>query len=225
MKAFITILILGIVTAAFIAGMFYGRFKPSVHEPQQLTLEQILSIKELHLVKHTYNDLFFLHKHNDPTKAIRAIVQVPVVVTAYLDLKEIQLIKHGDTLRQIVLPRARLNDPIYQVNNMVIRETRSFQVHVGKDLYPQVGQYLQHVIATRVDTVRTMAVANRILAQAEEEGKEYVISLLRELGHTDIEVWFADQQNEVTRTKSTKPPFRNLSAKVDFMPFGVIPWK
>jgi hypothetical protein len=100
MKTFISILILGVVTAAFIGGMFYGRFKPTPPSPQQLTLEQILSIKELHLVKHTYTDLFFLHKHNDPSKAIRAIVQVPVVVTAYLDLKEIKLIKENDSVRQ-----------------------------------------------------------------------------------------------------------------------------
>jgi hypothetical protein len=224
MKTFISILILGIAAAAFIAGMFYGRFKPTPPTPQQLTLEQILSIKELHLVKHTYNDLFFLHKHNDPAKTIRAIVQVPVVVTAYLDLKEVQLMKHNDSVRQILLPRALLNDPIYQVNNMVVRETRSFQIHAGKDLYPQVGQYVQQVIATRVDSVRTMAVANRILAQAEEEGKEYVINLLRELGHTDIEVLFVDEQKEaIARPKMQS--MRNLSARVEATPFGYIPFR
>lgn len=220
MKTFITILTVGIATAAFIAGFFYGKFKPTPPSPQQLTLEQILSIKELHLVKHTYNDLFFLHKHNDQSKAIRAIVQVPVVVTAYLDLKEVQIIKQNDSIRQIVLPRAQLNNPQYQIHQMVVRETRSLQVHVGNDLYPQVGQYIQQTISTRIDTVRNMAVANRILAQAEEEGKEYVINLLRELGHADIKVLFADQQHE-----SATKPTRNLAARVDATPFGYIPFR
>jgi hypothetical protein len=224
MKTFISILILGVVTAAFIGGMFYGRFKPIPPSPQQLTLEQILSIKELHLVKHTYNDLFFLHKHNDPSKAIRAIVQVPVVVTAYIDLKEIKLIKENDSVRQIVLPRAKLNDPQYQVHNMLIRETRSVQLHVGKDLYPQVGTYLQQLIAVRTDTVRNMAVTNRILAQAEEEGKEYVITLLRELGHPEIRVTMAGQNTAQPTSHPAMITRKTLAGKVDSIPFGFIPF-
>lgn len=223
MKTFISILILGVVTAAFIGGMFYGRFKPTPPSPQHLTLEQILSIKELHLVKHTYTDLFFLHKHNDPSKAIRAIVQVPVVVTAYLDLKEIKLIKENDSVRQIVLPRAKLNDPQYQVHNMLIRETRSVQLHVGKDLYPQVGTYIQQLIATRTDTVRNMAVTNRILAQAEEEGKEYVIALLRELGHAEIRVTLVGHTTQPT-SHPARLTRQTLTGRVDSIPFGFVPF-
>ncbi len=207
MKTFLSILITGVVVAAFIAGFFYGRFKPTAPVPQQLTLEKILSIKELHLVKHTYNDLFFLHKNNDQSKAIRAIVQVPVVVTAYLDLKEIQFIKQHDSIRQLVLPRAKMNDPQYEVANMIIRETRSFHLHAGKDLYPLVGSYLQAAIANRIDTVRHMAVVNRVLIQAEEEGKEYIISLLQELGRPDIIVRFADEESE---TRAPKKPWWKL---------------
>ncbi len=54
-------------------------------------LEEVLVVKELHLVRHNYNDLFFfLHRKNDKTKAIRAIAQVPVTVTAFLNLKDMQ---------------------------------------------------------------------------------------------------------------------------------------
>jgi hypothetical protein len=175
-------------------------------------------------VKHTYTDLFFLHKHNDPSKAIRAIVQVPVVVTAYLDLKEIKLVKENDSVRQIVLPRAQLNEPQYQVHNMLIRGTRSVQLHMGKDLYPQVGAYIQQLIAVRTDTVRNMAVTNRILAQAEEEGKEYVITLLRELGHREIRVTMAGQKTTQPVSHPAILTRLNRTSKVDFIPFGFIPF-
>jgi hypothetical protein len=97
-------------------------------------LEQVLSIRELHLVKHTYNDLFFLHRKNDKAKAIRAIVRVPVVVTAHLNLKEIQLVKSGDSIKQIILPRAIVNEPQYHVEKMVLRETRTFPLYAGSDI-------------------------------------------------------------------------------------------
>lgn len=177
--------------------LLYREFrKETTVQPQQLTLEQILSIRELHLVKHTYTDLFFLHKKNNPDKAIRALVQVPVTVTAYLNLKDIELIYAGDSLQTIILPRATLHEPIYHVGQLVVRETRSFQLHAGTDLYPQVVEYLSTTIATRIDTARHLAESNRILLQAEAEGKEYVEGILRALGHTHIRVTFNDDQHD-----------------------------
>jgi hypothetical protein len=192
MKSILSLLVLGVIVGAFIVGFFYGKLKPVPVSPQQLTLEKILSIRQLHLVQHTYNDLFFLHKQNDKTKAIRAIVQVPVEITAYLDLKEMQFIHSGDTLQQLILPRARLREANYQVQNMVVREVRSFQLHAGKDLYPQIGQYLQAAVQARKDSIEGAALTNRILVQAEKEGREYIISALKELGVLNVQVRFAE---------------------------------
>jgi hypothetical protein len=221
MKPFATILIVGTLIGAFIVGMFYGRFNQSKLEPQHLTLEQILSIRELHLVKHTYNDLFFLHKQNDYAKPIRAIVQVPVILTAYLDLHEIQLIKQNDSITQIVLPSARLNDPLYKMDELIIRETRSFQIHVGADLYPAVGNYLQVAIKERMDTIRHLAVSNRILVQAEEEGKEYIIRLLQEIGRSDIQVVFQDEYEDGTINSKSRR-LNNQTQALAAIPFGCL---
>ncbi len=187
MKTLIYILALIVLAATFFGGLWYGRSKPQPL-PQPLSIEQILSIKELHLVKHVYQDLFFLHKKNDQSKAIRAIVQVPVEITAYLNLKEIKVIYEGDSIKEVVLPHAQLNAPLYKMNELQIRETRSFQVHAGKDHYPLVSRYLGEVIAERMEVLRTMAVANRILRQAEEEGKAYIESLLKAAGREEIEI-------------------------------------
>lgn len=182
-KQLIPLITVGLVVAAFLAGMVYNRIE-SPRSMQQLTLEEILSIRELHLVKHTYTELNFIHRHNDPSKAIRAMVRMPVTVTAYLDLKNVELIYSGDSLRKVVLPRAQVNEPVFHVSNM--------QVHIGKDLYPEVVTYLGNTLATRSDTARHLAETNRILLQAEAEGKEYVQGLLHALGHDHIEVTFND---------------------------------
>jgi hypothetical protein len=194
MKTFIPILV--IAALAFAAGYFYHKSTPPP-SPQQLTLEQILSIKELHLVKHTYTDLFFLHKKNKASKPIRAIVQVPVTITAYLNLKETKLVRENDSIKTIVLPRAKLNEPNYHVGRMIIRETRSLQVHVGSDLYPLVGDYLKARIHERTDSLRKAAIAFRILKQAEMEGQQYIESLLAALNRKDINVIFDEPLADV----------------------------
>lgn len=224
------LIIAGLIVAAFLAGQFYSRIEQ--RSPQQLTLEQILSIRELHLVRHTYTDLFFLHKQNNPNKAIRAMVQVPVTVTAYLNLKDIELRYAGDSLQTIILPRATLHEPIYHVGRLVVRETRSFQLHAGPDLYPDVVEYLSANIATRIDTTRQLAESNRILLQAEAEGKEYLEGLLHALGRADIRVTFNDSQRDaqvveyLQTQRSGVLPVRtkeNLS-KASAIPFGYLPF-
>ncbi|HRG07045.1 MAG TPA: hypothetical protein PLJ08_00595 [Cyclobacteriaceae bacterium] len=73
-KQLIPLITVGLTVAAFVAGMFYSRLE-NPRPIEQLTLEEILSIRELHLVKHTYTDLIFIHRHNNPAKAIRANCQ------------------------------------------------------------------------------------------------------------------------------------------------------
>lgn len=159
-------------------------------------LEEVLVVKELHLVRHVYNDLFFLHRKNDKAKAVRAIAQVPVTITAFLNLKDMKWVKRNDSIKQVILPKAQLGDPSYGIDQMDIRETRGFQFHVGADLYPKVSQYLSAIIAERQDTIRQRALDNKILLQAEAEGKQYVEGLLRGIGRPDVKVTFNDESED-----------------------------
>jgi Protein of unknown function (DUF4230) len=227
------IAVIALLACGILGGAFqYKQFATNKSSVQQLKLEQILSIKELHLGKHTYQDLFFIHKNNNTDKAIRAIAQVRVAITAYINLKEIKLIKEHDSIRQIILPRALLNAPHYQLENMTIRETRAFQIHIGKDLYAPVGSYLQAIIKERTGTVRNHAIANRILIQAETEGKAYIEQLLSAVGRTDIKVFFAveamTRSIENTTVEMEKPSIKpsndkNLqAASVESIAFGFL---
>jgi hypothetical protein len=142
-----------------------------------------------------------------------------------------KLVGRGDTIREVILPRARLADPHYEMENMLVRPTRAVQVHVGHDLYPVVSTYLQGVLAARADTVRHLAVANRILIQAEEEGRQYIMELLRELGRPDVVVRFEGEdvqpslQQALSGSGSRLPRLRQGfgGARVDEIQFGFLP--
>jgi hypothetical protein len=223
MKPLVPILALCLAAAIFMGGFYWGRNKP-VTSSQPLRLEQILSIKELHLVKHVYQDLFFLHKKNDQSKSIRAIVQVPVEITAYLNLKEIEIVYQHDSIKQVVLPRAVLNTPLYKVDQIVIQQTHKFQIHIGRDLYPEVGVYMSAILKERMDTVRHLAAANRILVQAEEEGKSYIENLLKGAGRPDVTVRFAEQPTTnkmITLIPSVPKPERK--EQLEALSFGFLP--
>lgn len=201
----------------------------------QVRLEEVLVVKELHLVRHNYNDLFFVHRKNDKSKAIRAIAEVPVTVTAFINLKEMKWEKRNDSIKQVVLPVAQLNDPAYGLDQMVIKETRGFQFHVGKDLYPQVSKYIGQIIAERKDTIRNRAIENKILQQAEVEGKQYIEGLLRSIGREDVKVTFGNAAVDATVatltpafSKTVPPadstnPARAIHATINSVFYGWIP--
>ncbi len=115
---------------------------------------------------------------------------------------------------------------------MIIRETRSFQIHAGKDLYPLIGSYLGERVATRMDTAKHLAETNRILIQAEAEGKEYVEGLLHAFGRQDIVVTFDDKNavkevdeylRVLNKNKFVPLPRPGYTAHLDAMPFGFLP--
>lgn len=102
----------------------------------------------------------------------------------------------GDTLIKVILPSAILATPAYQVGSMNMLETRGFQWHIGKDLYPAIGNYLRDAIHARMDSARNLAIANRILIQAEVEGKACVEIILKTLGRPDVMVTFNNEAKE-----------------------------
>jgi hypothetical protein len=188
---FILALAVGAGTALYLKGLF-------IPEPQlsKLKLQEVLSIKELHLVKHQYQDLFFLHRKNKPEKSIRAAIQVPVSIVAYINLKEIKWVMQGDSIKKVILPVARLEAPVYELDKMIIHKTRSVQLHAGRDLYPEVSRYLIETLRQRMDTIRAVAHEIGIQQQAEVECKEYMEGLLRAVGRPDIVVSFGDASKD-----------------------------
>jgi len=190
---------MALVTGLIVGAILHKELAPAppTSPHGQLKLEEILSIKELRLVRHTYTDLFCIHRKNKSNKPVRAIAHVPVTVTAFLDLKNIKLEKdNGDTIRRVVLPHATLEGPSYKMNHMQVTRLRAFQLHAGTDLYADIAQYIQQVIDLRVDSVTNIAIGNHILEQAEAEGKEYLETLLKAVGRPDVIVTFGNAEKD-----------------------------
>ena len=90
MKKTILITIITLLTGLLIGWvLFHNRVSnPSSSGSGRIGIEEVLRIRELHLVEHRYEDIFFLHRRNDPDKSIRAVARVPVTIRAFIDLKK-----------------------------------------------------------------------------------------------------------------------------------------
>ncbi|MBM3176554.1 MAG: DUF4230 domain-containing protein [Bacteroidetes bacterium] len=168
--------------------LIFGSAKSKANPEGRIHLHEITEIKELHLVKHRYTDLFFLHKKNNPEKPIVAIVQIPVTITAYVDLRGIIISENFKEETLVLIPKAKVGQPTYEIEKMSIRETGNFSVQVGTRHYPLVVESIQDQINQRKDSLVRIAVANKIIEQTETGAKSWIENFLKSAGHKNVTV-------------------------------------
>ena len=152
--------------------------------------EEIVRIKELHLIKHIYQDLSFIHRKNDASKSLKAVALVPVSVTAYIDLTQM-IIKHkNDSIIKIILPYPEMSEPNYLIEKMEVKKVKGFQIHIGKDLHAEVLSYLTEIVTRRKKAIVQLSVENGIVEETKKGAEEYITSLLRGLNIEHVELVF-----------------------------------
>ena len=157
----IIVLVLSLLSGSIAGIWIYKKFFER-QKSDRATLEKVLKIKELHLVQHVYEDLFFLHRKNNPNKAVRAIAQVPVKLNAFIDLDKALIIRQGDSIHQIKLPMAQLDEPNYMIDKMIVKSVK--------------------------ESIKQKAIRRDILTQTENEAIAYFKSILFSFNKDYIEV-------------------------------------
>ena len=157
----IIVLVLSLLSGSIAGIWIYKKFFER-QKSDRATLEKVHKIKELHLVQHVYEDLFFLHRKNNPNKAVRAIAQVPVKLNAFIDLDKALIIRQGDSIHQIKLPMAQLDEPNYMIDKMIVKSVK--------------------------ESIKQKAIRRDILTQTENEAIAYFKSILFSFNKDYIEV-------------------------------------
>jgi len=202
MKKTIVIVLLSLVIGV-IGGVFVHKQFEKPAPSDIAKFKEIIKIKELHLLKHTYQDLTFIHKKNDTSKSLKAVALVPVDISAFIDLTQMHIEYCNDTISKIILPQPQMTDPNYQIDKMEVKKIKTFQVHIGKDLYSEVLNYLKDIVARRKNAIIQLSVENGIIKETKEGAQEYITSLLKGLNIHSVPIEF--KTTESLSTETTPP--------------------
>jgi hypothetical protein len=214
-----------IVLLALILGSLLGAFlhkKFTKKGPESVAIfEEIIEQRKLHLIKHIYQDICYIHRKNDTRKAIKAIAIIPVSISAFVDLEKMEIQMAGDSVKSILLPPPEIDDPNYQVDSMKVIQVKSALIHIGKDLYTKVTEQIRDIVQERKREVLETSSQYDILGQTRTEAIEYFTSLLKNLNMGHVEVSFSDQQDAAApqakpRMVPKAPPMQPALISVDF---------
>lgn len=140
-----------------------------------INITEIRKIKQLHLVKHVYEDVILMHKGDDTTKTIQAIITVPVEISGYVDLEKCSL----DSLsKELVVPAPQLTEPQYSTPNA--RHVR--RVFSGKPA-DYINRYAK-MLTARKTLIVERAKANKILENTREECENYFEQFFKSMSVT-----------------------------------------
>ncbi len=194
MKKTVTIVLLSLALGIIGGVLIHKRFvKPNSNDIAKF--KEIIKIKELHLLKHTYQDLTFIHRKNDTSKSLKAVATVPVNISAFIDLTKMQIKYCSDTISKILLPSPQMTDPNYQIDKMEVKRIKSFQLHIGKDLYSEVLNYLKDIVNRRKKAIIQLSVKNGIIKETKESAKEYITSLLKGFTLKPVPIEFLQEED------------------------------
>lgn len=206
---------LGAIIGIFVFKQFFNKTRAD-----RAKLEQVIITRQLHLVKHIYEDTFFLHKKDDPGKNVQAIAQVPVYVSAFINLDDVEFDYTSDsTLSKITIPRAELDSINYLLDQVEIKPVRKFKITIGGNPYIRVLDYISSIAKRRKDRIMVKAVNRGILTQTEQEAKSYITSILASLKLENVQVEFEKELKVITEAEiaedSVDVPFTPRSIPVE----------
>jgi len=206
MQKTLIIILLALVLGSLLGAFIHKKFaKPA---PKDIAVfQEIIKQRELHLIKHLYQDVCFIHRKNDTSKAIKAITIIPVSLSAYIDLKKLEIKMKGDSVKSIMLPSPEIGDPNYRVDSMQVIQVKSSFIHIGKDLYTEVTEQIQNIVQLRKEAILETSVKYDIIGQTKNEALEYISSLLKSLNMSHVQVSFADQGSPPNNLASIEPVF------------------
>jgi len=191
-------IIVGVTLCAiflFIGGMIAKKFyDKKTRRGDMEMINQIKTVKELHTISCLFDDLVFIHRKDDPSKSLWAILKIPVEVSAYTDLEKVDYIIKNDTLTEIVLPNAVLSDPNYQLDKSTAIKVRSFQFHIGSNNYVNTINIIKERIKEGKISINQRAVEHGILKQADQEAEKYFQTLMSLFGKKNVQISFANNK-------------------------------
>jgi hypothetical protein len=184
-------LILGTAGGIFVHSKFSRKTQPTSISIFQETIK----VEHLQLINQFYQNLAFIHKKGDPKKRLKVIVIIPVKVSSYIDLEQLDIQQKGDTIAKIVIPDPKIDSPIlFDFANMQMINVPEPLIHIGTN---QEGEFLtvfKQTIQQESAKMASIAIANGILDQTRVDAKNYIVSLLEGLKIKNVTVEFANKQ-------------------------------
>lgn len=191
MSKVITIL-LSVLTGATIMLVAPKALKKS--DSSNLTLNKVYEIKKiknLHLVKHTIQNILFLHKENNPEKSVHAVVKTKCIVSCYINLEEAEFIKENDMLVKIILPEPALADPFFDINGLEVGKVSevNFTWFKNNAAVSWLNDFKSLLVQEKEKSKKT-AINNGILDDAKQQAIAYVNGIMNVTGNKDVLIEF-----------------------------------
>lgn len=174
-----------IIGAALIAAFIFGtracRTKPVRASPFTVSLDHIKMMRQLHLTRFYFEQIIPIEKKDK----LKALIIVPAMIDAYMDLDELKL--ESDSLNlKFTLPTVRLSEVNFILDSAKIYGFKHFGLYFSDNAYSEAIEDIQTGMRTARTEVIKKAKDQGIETMALKEAKDFFYNWGKSLSDRDV---------------------------------------
>jgi len=132
---------------------------------EEAQVKEVILQQDFHGAKVVLNDVYFVHRRNKPNRPIIAYYEIPVEISAFVDLEQMVVSSDGNQNITILLPDPKLDDPNFKWNQAEFESLRVLDLGITlfENRMEAAMKEIKEIEAERKDKITQAAINSGIL--------------------------------------------------------------
>jgi len=128
-------------------------------------VKEVILQQDFHGAKVVLNDVYFVHRRNKPNRPIIAYYEIPVEISAFVDLQDMVVSSDDNQNIEILLPNPQLNEPNFQWDKAEFESLRMLDLDITlfENRMEAAMQEIKEIEAARKAKITEAALKSGIL--------------------------------------------------------------
>jgi hypothetical protein len=165
MKTNIFFLVIGILIAVPVTIWGTSKFHHPRKYLEESQVKEVILQQDFHGAKVVLNDVYFVHRRNKPNRPIIAYYEIPVEISAFVDLQEMVIESDENQNITILLPDPKLDVPNFQWDKAEFESLRVLDLDITlfENRMEAAMKEIKEIEAERKDKITQAALNSGIL--------------------------------------------------------------
>mgnify|MGYP003111254666 CR=1 FL=1 len=163
---------------------------------EESQVKEVILQQDFHGAKVVLNDVYFVHRRNKPNRPIIAYYEIPVEISAFVDLKEMVVSSDDDQNITILLPDPKLDVPNFKWDQAEFESLRVLDLDVTlfENRMEAAMNEIKEIEAERKDKITQAALNSGILELTKLQLSEVFEAIFLPLDQ-EVSIHFAGDES------------------------------
>ncbi|WP_340152176.1 DUF4230 domain-containing protein [uncultured Marivirga sp.] len=179
---------------------------------EETQVKEVILQQDFHGAKVVLNDVYFVHRRNKPNRPIIAYYEIPVEISAFVDLQQMAVSSDDNQNIEILLPDPQLDEPNFQWDKAEFESLRMLDLDITlfENRMEAAMKEIREIEESRKDIITEAALKSGILQLTKLQLSEVFEAIFLPLDQ-EVSIRFAGDEEKDEFENSIKTSKEILS--------------